>query len=104
SLRVERRNNPMAGTVLKRVRPPSKRHPHGLIRWQAVLPLPPGPNGERRHRRQDFPTKREAQDALAQWIFERRQGLLVERSDQTVAQTMAYWLETYAATKKARTE
>ena len=93
----------MAGTVLKRVHPPSRRHPNGLVRWRAVLPLEPGPSGERRMRREDFPTKRDAQDALAQWRVEQRQGLLVERSDQTVAQMMAYWLETHAATKKPRT-
>jgi len=95
----------MAGTVLKRVRPPSKKYPHGLTRWRAVLPLPPDPvTGKRRDRRQDFATRREAQAALSQWQEQQRQGTLVERSNQTVAEMIAYWLDTYAATKKARTQ
>jgi integrase len=94
----------MAGYTRKRVHPPSKRHPNGLIRWQAALELEPHPvTGKRRTQRQDFPTKREAQVALAQWQVQQQQGLLVERSNQTVAEMMAYWLETYASTKKPRT-
>lgn len=94
----------MAGYVHKRTHAPSQRHPTGLIRWQAALELEPDPStGKRRTRRQDFPTKREAQVALAHWQVQQRQGTLVERSTQTVAEMMAYWLRTYASTKKPRT-
>jgi len=94
----------MAGTVIKRTHPPSARHPNGLVRWRAVLPLPPDPvTGKRRMRRQDFGARREAQAALAQWQVEQRQGTLVDRSDQTVAAMMAYWLDTHARHKRPTT-
>ncbi len=55
------------GSIAKRV------HPNGLVRWRATLDLPPEPGTHiRRRKRQDFPTRRDAQAALAQWQVDQK--------------------------------
>ncbi len=86
------------GSIAKRV------HPNGLVRWRATLDLPPEPGTHiRRRKRQDFPTRRDAQAALAQWQVDQKHGTLVDRSEQTVEQMMLNWLDTHARHKRPKT-
>jgi integrase len=60
---------------------------------------PRGPDpvtNKRRQRKKTFTTKREAQAGLTAWLASIEGGTAVERSRQTVAQMMNYWLDTYA--------
>jgi integrase len=50
--------------------------------------------GKRRERSETFKTKREAKAALARWQTEIERGTFVDRSTQTVADLLRYWLET----------
>ena len=50
--------------------------------------------GKRRERSETFKTKREAKAALARWQTEIERGMFVDRSTQTVADLLRYWLET----------
>jgi integrase len=52
--------------------------------------------GRRRQRSKSFKTKRAAQAALATMLADIDKGTAVDRSRQTVAQMMQYWLDTYA--------
>src|SRR5919202_6843287 len=52
--------------------------------------------GRRRQRSKSFKTKRAAQAALATMLADIDRGTAVDRSRQTVAQMMQYWLDTYA--------
>ena len=75
------------GTIRKRDRP--------IKPYEAVVDLGDDPStGKRRQRTKSFRTKREAQTALAAWLTDIDQGVAVDRSAQTVAELMAYWLET----------
>lgn len=51
--------------------------------------------GKRRERSETFPTRREARAAIARWQTEIDQGTFVDRSAQTVADLLRYWMETY---------
>jgi hypothetical protein len=51
--------------------------------------------GKRRERSETFRTKREAKAALARWQTEIERGTFVDRSTQTVADLLRYWMETY---------
>ncbi len=67
------------------------------VSYEVVVDLGVDPvTGKRRQRSKSFKTKKEAQTALTQWLREIDTGAAVDRSRQTVAQMMAYWLETYA--------
>jgi integrase len=52
--------------------------------------------GKRRQRSKSFKTKREAQAAMTTWLAEIDKGAAVDRSRQTVADLLRYWLDTYA--------
>ena len=52
--------------------------------------------GERRQRRFTYRTKREAERARTEKLAEIDKGTVVDRSRQTVAELLRYWLETYA--------
>jgi integrase len=65
------------------------------IRYEVVVDLGPGPDGQRRQRSKSFKTKKEAQAHLAAWRVEIDKGAAVDRSQQTVAQMMEYWLQTH---------
>jgi integrase len=77
------------GSIRKHVR-------EGGIRYEVVVDLGPGPDGKRRQRSKSFKTKKEAQAHLAAWRVEIDKGAAVDRSQQTVAQLLVYWLDTYA--------
>jgi integrase len=77
----------------------------GRTRWEVVADLGPDPaTGKRRQRSKTCDTEREAKRLRTQWETDLAQGTAVERSKQTVAEMMAYWLETYAITRKVRTQ
>ena len=76
----------------------------GRTRWEVVADIGPDPaTGKRRQRSKTFSTEREAKQFAARWRVELSEGTVVERSKQTVAEMMTYWLETYASAKKPRT-
>jgi integrase len=69
----------------------------GSLRYDVVVDLGPDPvTGKRRQRKQTFKTKREAVAFKTARLAEINQGVAVDRSPQTVAQMMEYWLDTYA--------
>jgi len=74
-------------------------------RWEVVADLGLDPaTGKRRQRSKTCDTEREAKRLRTEWETDLAQGTAVERSKQTVAEVMAYWFDTYATTKKARTQ
>ena len=67
------------------------------VRYEVVVDLGVDPvTGRRRQRSKSFKTKRAAQAALATMLADIDKGTAVDRSRQTVAQMMQYWLDTYA--------
>jgi integrase len=67
------------------------------VRYEVVVDLGTDPvTGRRRQRSKSFKTKRAAQAALATMLADIDRGTAVDRSRQTVAQMMQYWLDTYA--------
>jgi integrase len=52
--------------------------------------------GKRRQRTKRYRTKRDAHTALTAWLADIDKGTAVDRSQQTVAELMHYWLDTYA--------
>ncbi len=74
-----------------------KRDNRPLKPWEVVVELARDPTTEaRRQQSRSFRTRKEAQVELARWLAEIDGGLAVDRSKQTVAETLAYWLDTYA--------
>ncbi len=66
-------------------------------RYEIIVDLGPDPTtGKRRQRRKRFKAKKEAQAALNAWMAEIDEGTAVDKSRQTVAELMCFWLETYA--------
>src|SRR5207244_11284568 len=69
----------------------------GSARYDVVVDLGLDPvTGKRRQRRKTFTLKKEAQAALTAWQAEIDSGMAVDRSRQTVAELLRYWLDTYA--------
>ena len=69
----------------------------GSVRYDVRVDLGPDPiTHKRRQRKKTFTTKRAAQASLTAWLASLDNGTAVERSRQTVAQMMEYWLQTYA--------
>lgn len=67
------------------------------ISYEVVVDLGRNPvSGKRRQRTKRYRTKREAQVALTAWLAEIDKGTAVDRSQQTVAELLHYWLDTYA--------
>lgn len=67
------------------------------VRYEVVIDLGIDPvSGKRRQRSKSFTTKKEAQTALAAWLTNVDRGVAVDRSRQTVAEMLRYWLESYA--------
>ncbi len=67
------------------------------VRYEVVVDLGIDPiSGKRRQRSKTFPTKKEATAALTAWLAEIDGGVAVDRSRQTVAEMLTYWLDTYA--------
>jgi len=65
-------------------------------RYEIVVDLGPDPiTGKRRQRRKRFNTKKQAQTVLTAWMAEIDAGTAVDKSRQTVAELMRFWLETY---------
>lgn len=58
--------------------------------------------GKRRERSETFHTRREAKAALARWQTEIERGTFVDRSKQTVADLLRYWMETYVKHNRSR--
>lgn len=72
--------------------------------WSFVLDLPPGPNGKRRQRlKGGFPTKVEAQKALAAVLADVQRGVVVEPSKVTLAQFLEDWLTSVSRSLKPTT-
>lgn len=70
------------------------------VRYEVVVDLGADPvTGRRRQRTKSFKTKREAQAALTAWLAEVDKGTVVDRSTQTVAEMMQYWLDTHARSR-----
>ena len=68
----------------------------GSTRYDVVIDLGIDPaTNRRRQRKTTFTIKREAQAALAAWLADIERGVAVDRSRQTVADTLRYWLDTY---------
>jgi len=69
----------------------------GPVRYDVTIDLGSDPlTGKRRQRRKTCKSKKEAQTALAAWLADIDRGTAVDRSRQMVAETVHYWLETYA--------
>jgi integrase len=69
----------------------------GSVRYDVIVDLGPDPvTNKRRQRKKTFTTKREAQAGLTAWLASIDNGTAVERSRQTVAEMVEYWLDTYA--------
>jgi len=69
----------------------------GSVSYEVVVDLGMDPvTGKRRQRSKSFKTKREATVRLNAWQVEIDKGTAVDRSKQTVAEMLHYWLETYA--------
>ena len=67
------------------------------VRYEVVVDFGYDPaTGKRRQRSKSFKTRREAQAALAAWLADIDKGAAVDRSTKTVAEVMAYWIETHA--------
>lgn len=67
------------------------------VRYEVVVDLGIDPiTGKRRQRTRSFKAKKEAQAALTAWLAEINKGTVVDRSQQTVAEMMQYWLDSYA--------
>jgi len=65
------------------------------VRYETVVDYGIDPiTGKRRQRSKSFKTKKEAQAALTAWLAEIDKGTAVDRSTQTVAEMMDYWLAT----------
>ena len=77
------------GSIRKHVR-------EGGVRYEVVVDLGKDPvTNKRRQRTKTFKTKKEAQAYLVAWRVEIDRGVAVDRSQQTVAQMMEYWLQTH---------
>jgi len=67
------------------------------VRYEVVVDFGNDPvTGKRRQRTRSFKTKKEAQIALNSLLNELDEGTAVDRSRQTIAEMMRYWLDTYA--------
>lgn len=79
-----------SGSIRKRVRKDG-------IRYEAVVDFGLDPaTGKRVQRSKAFKTRREAREYLAASLVEADKGTFVDRSRQTVAGMMQYWLDTHA--------
>ncbi len=79
-----------AGTIIKRPLA------GGKVRWDVYFDLPREDDGKRRQRKRVFTTRREAQEFLTTQRAEIAKGVAVDRSEQTIADLMNFWLDTYA--------
>lgn len=67
------------------------------VHYEVVVDLGVDPvTNKRRQRTRSFHSKREAKRALTAWMAEIDKGTAVDRSRQTVAELLRYWLDTYA--------
>lgn len=81
----------MKGSIQKRLGKDGKTSYLVRVEMPGVRP------GERKQRAKTFPTKREAEAALAKWLVEIDRGTAVEPSRMTVADLATKWLDTVAA-------
>ncbi len=67
------------------------------VRYEVVVDLGIDPlTGKRRQRSRSFKTRKEAQTYERTWLTDIDKGMAVERSRQTIAELLRYWLDTYA--------
>lgn len=75
----------------------TRRERGGRVFYEVTVDLGKDPvTGKRRLRSRSFKTKGEARTACTAWQGEIDQGTAVDRSRQTVAEMLRYWLDTYA--------
>lgn len=68
----------------------------GTVSWRVRVDMVDPVSGKRRQPQRTYKTRREAEAGMAQWLVEIQQGTAVDRSRQTVAEMLTYWLDTYA--------
>lgn len=68
----------------------------GTLRWDAYYDVPDYATGKRGQHKRSFKTRGEAESFLAEQHVVMTTGMAIGRSTQTVAETLSYWLETYA--------
>lgn len=67
------------------------------VRYEVVVDFGDDPTtGKRRQRSKSFRTRREAQATLTAWLADIDKGTAVDRSTKTVAEIVAYWIDTHA--------
>lgn len=80
----------MKGSIQKRTGPQG-------IAYRVRVEYPPDPvSGRRRQRSESFPTKKEAERALARWVSEIDRGTAVDATKITVGELLTLWLESVA--------
>lgn len=73
------------------------------VRWEAVVDLPPGPDGQRRQRRRRFETKREADAWLAEINHQLNTGSYVDPATVTLREYLADWLSDHGTNLRETT-
>jgi integrase len=68
----------------------------GKVRYRVRVTITDPATGKRRSPQQTCNTLKEAQAVKRQWLTEVEQGTAIDRSKQTVAEMLRYWLDTYA--------
>lgn len=80
----------MAGSIKKTTGPQG-------VAYLVRVEYPRDPiTGKRKQRSASFPTKKEAEKALSEWLVKIERGTAIEPSKTTVAEYLTYWLESYA--------
>jgi integrase len=69
----------------------------GTITWRVRVDVYDPSSGKRRQPQRTYKTKREAEKGLREWLSALEQGTAVDRSAQTVASYLEYWLAACAA-------
>ncbi len=74
-----------------------KRQVEGGTRYDVVVDLGIDPvTGKRRQRKKTYTTRKEAQASLTAWLADIDKGVAVDRSAQSLADLLAFWLDNYA--------
>jgi integrase len=75
----------------------------GAVSYYGRATLIDPATGKRTQPQRHWPSEREAERGMAQWLVEIAQNAHVDRSRMTVGELLDYWLDTYIAGRKAIT-
>jgi len=68
----------------------------GTVSWRVRVDMVDQATGRRRQPQRTYKTKREAETGMAHWLVEIERGTAVATSRMTIAEYMAFWLDTSA--------